>query len=66
VLTAQEAQIWREFRSGIDANSLAGAIWDNSPDMGGNVYLNGEIVGRIMSGVQADSYRQLERSGWRG
>lgn len=66
VLTAEEAQIWREFRSGIDANSLAGAIWDNSPDLGGNVYLNGEIVGRIMSGAQADSYRQLERSGWRG
>ena len=66
VLTAQEAQVWREFRNGIDANSLAGAIWDNSPDMGGNVYLNGESVGRIMSAAQADSYRQLERSGWRG
>ena len=66
VLTAQEAQIWREFRNGLDTNSIADAIWNNSPNMGGNVYLNGESVGRIMSAAQADSYRQLERSGWRG
>ena len=66
VLTAQEAQVWREMRMGLDASTLSGAIWDNAPDMGGNVYLNGEAVGRIMSAAQADSYRQLERSGWRG
>ena len=66
ILTAQEAQVWRDFRNGLDANSIAGAIWDNSPNLGGNVYLNGETVGRIMSAEQANSYRQLERSGWRG
>ena len=55
-----------KYKNGLDTNSIADAIWNNSPNMGGNVYLNGESVGRIMSAAQADSYRQLERSGWRG
>ena len=66
ILPAQEARVWRAFKEGLDTNSIASAVWDNSPDMGGNVYLSGEIVGRIMSAAQADNYRQLERSGWRG
>ncbi len=73
ILTAEEARIWRDFKHGgaqtansIDYGALHGAIWDGAPDMGGNVYLDGRTVGRVISGQQADSYRALERSGWRG
>lgn len=74
VLTAEEARIWRDFKAGgvssrnsIDYNALSGAIWDNAPSMGGgNVYLNGQAVGRVINAAQADSLRNLERSGWQG
>jgi hypothetical protein len=72
ILTAEEARVWRNFKSGgaatrnnIDYSALSGAIWDSAPQMGGgNVYLNGQKVGRVISGAQADSYRAMERSGW--
>ena len=74
VLTAEEARIWRDFKAGgastrnsVDYNALSGAIWDNAPRMsGGNVYLNGQIVGRVINAQQADDLRSLERSGWQG
>ena len=74
VLTAEEARVWRNFKTGatssrnnIDYGALSGAIWDSAPAMGGgNVYLDGRTVGRVISGAQADSYRALERSGWQG
>lgn len=73
VLPAEEARVWRNFRYGqqasrnnIDYNALSGAIWENAPNMGGNVYLDGQTVGRILSAQQADSYRALQRSGWKG
>ena len=73
VLTAEEAAMWRNFKSGgsnlrnnIDYGQLSGAIWDNAPNMGGNVYLDGRTVGKVISSQQANSYRQLERSGWQG
>ena len=73
VLTAEEARAWRAYRDGVagsrnalDYGALSGAIWDNAPAMGGNVYLDGRTVGRVISGQQAASYRQLERSGWQG
>jgi hypothetical protein len=73
VLTAEEAAMWRNFKSGgsnlrnnIDYGQLSGAIWDNAPNMGGNVYLDGRTVGKVISAQQANSYRQLERSGWQG
>ena len=73
VLTAEEAAIWRNFKNGGIANSnaldygrLSGAIWDNAPQMGGNVYLDGRTVGRVISAQQANSFRTLERSGWQG
>ena len=73
VLTAEEAAIWRNFKNGGIANSnaidygrLSGAIWDNAPSMGGNVYLDGRTVGRVISAQQANSFRTLERSGWQG
>jgi methyl-accepting chemotaxis protein len=73
ILTAEEAAMWRNFKSGgsnlrntIDYGQLSGAIWDNAPNMGGNVYLDGRTVGKVISAQQANSYRQLERSGWQG
>lgn len=74
VLTAEEARIWRDFKAGgastrnaIDYGALSGAIWDSAPNMGGgNVYLNGQVVGRVISAQQADNLRTLERSGWQG
>lgn len=73
VLTAEEATLWRHFKSGgasvansIDYGTMAGAIWDNAPNLGGNVYLDGATVGRVISAQQANSYRALERSGWQG
>ena len=72
ILTAEEAKVWRNFKNGqvesrnsIDYGRMAGAIWDSAPQMGGgNVYLDGQTVGRVISARQADSYRNLQRSGW--
>ena len=64
VLSAQESKVWRSFRSGgMDYDRLGSVMRDSG---GGNVYLDGQSVGRIISGRQGDSYRALERSGWRG
>lgn len=72
ILTAEEARVWRNFVSGgassannIDYDALGGVMRDNIRT-GGNVYLNGRQVGRVLDGVQADQYRGLERSGWQG
>lgn len=72
ILTAEEAKVWRNFKNGqtanrnsIDYGRMAGAIWDNAPQMGGgNVYLDGQTVGRVISASQANAYRNLQRSGW--
>lgn len=70
ILTAEEARVWRNFAYGqrssansIDYDALGGLMRDNVRT-GGNVYLDGRTVGRVMSAAQADSYRALERSGW--
>jgi hypothetical protein len=69
VLTAEEARVWRNMQysrnSGIDYDALGGVMRDNV-QAGGNVYLEGRTVGKVLSAVQADSYRGLERSGWQG
>lgn len=72
ILTAEENRIWQNFKTGqtstrnsFDYGAMSGAIWDNAPSMGGgNVYLDGQTVGRVISARQADSFRTLERSGW--
>lgn len=71
VLTAEENRAWQAFKNGgtsvansIDYGRLSGEIWDKAPSMGGNVYLDGQTVGRVMSAQQADSLRRLTRSGW--
>jgi hypothetical protein len=67
VLTAQENQIWNALRnggvSGFDLETLGGVMRDNV-QAGGNVYLNGRVVGAVISDQQGKSYRQLQRSGW--
>ena len=69
VLTAQENQIWNALRNGgvagFDLETLGGVMRDNVKP-GGNVYLDGRIVGSVISAQQGKSYRQLQRSGWQG
>lgn len=48
---------------GLDYNALGGVISDNTKG-GGNVYLDGRTVGKVISDQQGASYRALERSGW--
>jgi hypothetical protein len=59
VLNAEEAAMYRAGNPGVDIGAMIA-------DMGGDVYLDGRIVGRVISERQGDSYRALERSGWRG
>ena len=70
VLTAEEARVWRDFKRGgasvantIDYDAMGGVMRDNIRP-GGNVYLDGQIVGRVLSEQQGNSLRALERSGW--
>ena len=69
VLTAQENQIWNALRNGgvagFDLETLGGVMRDNVRP-GGNVYLDGRVVGSVISDQQGKSYRQLQRSGWQG
>ena len=69
VLTAQENQIWNALRmggmAGFDLEALGGVMRDNVKP-GGNVYLDGRVVGSVISEQQGKSYRQLQRSGWQG
>lgn len=69
VLTAQENQIWNALRNGgvagFDLESLGGVMRDNVK-AGGNVYLDGRVVGSVISDQQGKAYRQLQRSGWQG
>lgn len=70
ILTAEEARVWRNFKYGghsstntIDYEALGGTMRDNIKP-GGNVYLDGRIVGSVISAQQGNSLRALERSGW--
>ena len=69
ILTAEEANIWRQFKYGqqssrnVDYDAL-GATMRENVKTGGNVYLDGQTVGRVISASQANDYRRLERSGW--
>ena len=67
VLTAQENQIWNSLLNGgvygFDLESLGGVMRDNI-HAGGNVYLDGKVVGNVISDRQGRSYKSLQRSGW--
>jgi hypothetical protein len=66
ILTAEEARIWRQFKdggSGVDYDTMGGLMRDNIKP-GGNVYLDGRVVGSVISDQQGRVYRQMQRSGW--
>ena len=66
ILTAEENRIWQQFREGgrgVDYDQLGGVMRDNI-HAGGNVYLDGKTVGSVVSQMQGNSYRTLQRSGW--
>lgn len=66
ILTAEENRIWQRFRSGgsgVDYDQLGGVMRDNIRP-GGDVYLDGRTVGRVISDMQGAQYRNLQRSGW--
>lgn len=69
VLTAQEAKVWRSMKynlgtgNGLNYDALGSTMRDNVR-AGGNVYLDGQAVGRVISARQADAYRAMERSGF--
>lgn len=67
VLTHQENQIWQSFKSGMRDNinyEQLGGVMRENVQAGGNVYLDGKTVGRVMSDQQGAQYRSLQRSGW--
>ena len=69
VQTAAEASLARQYglqQPGMDYGAFGSAMWANAPKMGGNVYLDGRVVGAVISDQQGKSYRQLQRSGWQG
>ena len=66
ILTAEENRVWQSMRAsknGIDYNQLGSVMRDNVKP-GGNVYLNGRVVGSVISDMQGNQYRNLQRSGW--
>jgi hypothetical protein len=69
ILTAEENRVWQRFRNGeashanIDYDSLGSVMRDNV-HAGGDVYLDGRTVGKVVSGMQGNQYRSLQRSGW--
>ena len=67
ILKAQEAAVYRALKfgsiHGVDMDVLGGVMRDNVK-AGGNVYLDGKIVGGVISDRQGRSYKSLQRSGW--
>lgn len=67
ILTAEENRIWQRFKnaqgSGLDYEALGGVMRDNVK-AGGNVYLDGRTVGQVVSSIQGNQYRTMQRSGW--
>lgn len=69
IQTAAEASLTRQYGNAapvFDYASFGAAMWADAPKMGGNVYLDGRVVGSVISDQQGRSYRQLQRSGWQG
>ena len=66
VLTAEENKVRHGYgahNTGVDYDTMGGVMRDNIKP-GGNVYLDGRVVGSVISEEQGKSYRQLKRSGW--
>lgn len=68
IQTAAEASLARAYglyNPSMDYDALGGVVRDNVK-AGGNVYLDGRVVGSVISDIQGRSYRNLQRSGWQG
>ena len=68
ILTAEENRIWQRFKNGqpgMDYDTLGGVMRDNIRP-GGDVYLEGRVVGQVVSQIQGNQYRSMQRSGWQG
>ena len=69
ILTAEENRVWQKFKdngnTAFDYDTIGGVMRDNIKP-GGNVYLDGRVVGNVISEQQGRAYRQLQRSGWQG
>lgn len=68
ILTEEENKVWQRFKNGgvgTDYETMGSVMRDNIKP-GGNVYLDGRVVGNVVSDMQGKSYRQLTRSGWQG
>ena len=68
VQTAAEASLSRQYglqQPGMDYGTLGAAVWANAPKNSGNVYLDGRIVGQVISQMQGNQFRSLQRSGWK-
>lgn len=68
IQTAAEASLARQYgvqRPGMDYGAIGAAMWSNAPSMGGNVYLDGKTVGKLISESQGNQYRTMKRSGFK-
>ena len=67
ILRREEANVYRAIKSGanagVDMDTLGGVMRDNVK-AGGNVYLDGKVVGNVISDRQGRSYKAMQRSGW--
>ena len=69
ILTAEENRVWQRFKNGdssgrnVDYEALGGLMRDNV-HAGGDVYLDGRTVGHVISGIQGNQYRSMQRSGF--
>ena len=67
ILRREEANVYRAIKSGanagVDMDMLGGVMRDNVK-AGGNVYLDGKVVGNVISDRQGRSYKAMQRSGW--
>jgi hypothetical protein len=65
ILTAEENRVWRGLKhgTGVDYDQLGSVMRDNVK-AGGDVYLDGRTVGHVISDIQGNQYRNLQRSGW--
>jgi hypothetical protein len=66
ILNAEENRIWQAFKNGqrgVDYDQLGGIMRD-SIKPGGDVYLDGRVVGAVVSQMQGNQYRTMQRSGW--
>jgi hypothetical protein len=66
IQTAAEASLSRQFGLATPATDWGAisSMMGDSIKPGGNVYLDGRVVGEVISDRQGRSYKSLQRSGW--